>query len=101
MARLDVNAVADEALGVAEKSERRKRRALTGADLGATKGAARADSLQSMLAQALTSDDRDLLETVLNTRDPQLIANTVRRLPPTHVLPCSRAVVSRFRAKPN
>lgn len=63
-------------------------------------GALRADSLQSMLVQALRADDRALLESVLAVADVRIIDNTVRRLPLHSILPFFNAVVARFHARP-
>jgi hypothetical protein len=67
----------------------------------ASRGAAlRADSLQSMLVQALRADDRALLESVLAVADARIITNTVRRLPVHSILPFFNAVVARFHSRP-
>jgi U3 small nucleolar RNA-associated protein 5 len=59
-----------------------------------------ADSLQSMLTQALQSDDRALLDEVLAVSDATIINNTLRRLPAQSVLPLLSACVRLFHGKP-
>ncbi|KAL6051254.1 WD repeat-containing protein 43 [Balamuthia mandrillaris] len=61
----------------------------------------KAESLQAVLVQALHTNDKALLESVLAVSDETVIANTVQRLPTNFVLPFLTGLVSRFRAKPN
>jgi len=60
----------------------------------------RADSSAVLLTQALQNDDVALLEDCLSCRDHTMINNTVRRLPPTSVLPFLKQVCNRMRSKP-
>ncbi|KAI9179646.1 Small subunit (SSU) processome component [Blastocladiella emersonii ATCC 22665] len=55
-------------------------------------------SLHVTLTQALHSGDTDLLESVLGAPSltPQVIQNTLRKLPTQHVVPFLHAVVDRF-----
>ncbi|KAJ3106543.1 WD repeat-containing protein 43 [Phlyctochytrium planicorne] len=60
-----------------------------------------ATSLHSMLAQAVHSNDKQLLETTLTVSDPRIILATVRRLQPSLVVPLLDMLVGRLQAKPN
>jgi U3 small nucleolar RNA-associated protein 5 len=55
-----------------------------------------ANSLTRTLIQALHSSDSRLLETCLAHSDPQLIQNTVRRLPPQLAVPLITACTERL-----
>jgi U3 small nucleolar RNA-associated protein 5 len=60
----------------------------------------RAQSVHTVLAQAIRSNDTALLEECLRLRDAAVIENTVLRLPPAVVLPFLRIVVTKFHATP-
>lgn len=60
-----------------------------------------ASSLQQMLVQALHSNDSQLLEACLTHNNPEIIRNTVRRLPTTWVIPFLQQIVDKFQEKPN
>ena len=53
-----------------------------------------ADSLSRMLAQAVHSDDRKLMEEVLRVSKEKVVVASVRRLPVTCVLPFLKHVSS-------
>ncbi|ORX92225.1 NUC189-domain-containing protein [Basidiobolus meristosporus CBS 931.73] len=61
----------------------------------------KANSLVHILVQALHSNDVQLLEGCLNNTNTEIINNTVKRLPPTYVIPFLAQVIPRFQAKPN
>ncbi|KAK9674710.1 Small subunit (SSU) processome component [Basidiobolus ranarum] len=61
----------------------------------------KANSLVHILVQALHSNDIQLLEGCLNNTNTEIINNTVKRLPPTYVIPFLAQVIPRFQAKPN
>mmetsp|Transcript_26972 Transcript_26972/g.45223 ORF Transcript_26972/g.45223 Transcript_26972/m.45223 type:complete len:702 (+) Transcript_26972:87-2192(+) len=60
----------------------------------------RADSLQTLLSQALQSNDTTLLEECLAVENPKIIFNTVMRLPTMYVLPLVRSLLHRFETRP-
>ncbi|KAI9288627.1 WD40-repeat-containing domain protein [Umbelopsis sp. AD052] len=60
-----------------------------------------ASSLQQMLVQALHSNDTQLLEACLTYSNPEIIRNTVRRLPTTFVIPFLQQIVDKFQERPN
>lgn len=64
-------------------------------------GAPRAGSLAHMLAQALHSNDKALLEECLNNTNEGVVRNTVMRLPPTLAVRFLTDVVGRLEAKPS
>ncbi|KXZ42694.1 hypothetical protein GPECTOR_124g494 [Gonium pectorale] len=64
-------------------------------------GSARADSLSVLLTQAIRSNDRALLERVLATSSPAVIANTVARIVPLDAALFLKAAVDRLVSKPN
>jgi len=66
-----------------------------------TAGAPRAGSLAHMLAQALHSNDKALLEECLNNTNEGVVRNTVMRLPPTLAVRFLTDVVDRLEAKPS
>lgn len=55
-----------------------------------------ATSLTRTLIQALHSSDSRLLETCLAHSDPNIVNNTVRRLPPQHAVPLLNACMERL-----
>ncbi|KAK9763423.1 Small subunit (SSU) processome component [Basidiobolus ranarum] len=61
----------------------------------------KANSLVHILVQALHSNDIQLLEGCLNNTNAEIINNTVKRLPPTYIIPFLAQVIPRFQAKPN
>ncbi|RUS12915.1 hypothetical protein BC938DRAFT_478293, partial [Jimgerdemannia flammicorona] len=61
----------------------------------------KANSLQQMLVQALHSNDAQMLEACLSHSNPEIIKNTVRRLPTTYVIPFLTQIVIKFQQKPN
>jgi U3 small nucleolar RNA-associated protein 5 len=87
-----------ERLAAQSAGDQRKR----GGDKKGSKDALtlQADSLQSMLTQALQSDDRALLDEVLAVSDATIINNTLRRLPAQSVLPLLATCVRLFHGKP-
>ena len=60
----------------------------------------RADSLATLLAQALAAEDRALIERCLSVGDAGVVSNTVARLPPSAVTKLLRAALDRMRSKP-
>ncbi|KAG2184959.1 hypothetical protein INT43_000872 [Umbelopsis isabellina] len=60
-----------------------------------------ASSLQQMLVQALHSNDTQLLEACLTHSNPEIIRNTVRRLPTAWVIPFLQQIVDKFQERPN
>jgi len=52
-----------------------------------SKAAPRTDTMAQLLAQGLHSNDQRILSSVLDRADPQLIDNTVRRIPAEAVVP--------------
>lgn len=60
----------------------------------------RVDSLHTVLAQALLTNDTVLLDECLQVVHPRLINNTVQRLPPKHVLPFLRIAINKFQSTP-
>jgi len=66
----------------------------------AATGPVRADSLGVLLAQALRSDDRALLERCLNVGDARVINNTVRALVPADAALLLRSAVERLQSRP-
>ena len=59
-------------------------------------GPVNAASLTRLLVQALHTSDPALLNLVLTHRDPVLIRNTIRKLPPTMALPLLKACIERL-----
>ncbi|ORX39680.1 hypothetical protein BD324DRAFT_575830 [Kockovaella imperatae] len=61
-----------------------------------TTGPTNAASLTRLLVQALHTSDPALLNLVLTHRDPILIRNTIRKMPPTLALPLLKACIERL-----
>jgi len=61
----------------------------------------KADSMLSVLVQAIHTKDNLLLESCLEITDPVVVKNTVQKLPATHVLPFLQLVVEKFQSKPS
>ncbi|CAM9114730.1 unnamed protein product [Discosporangium mesarthrocarpum] len=61
----------------------------------------RAESLSTVLSQALQSGDENLLEQVLGTGDQGVIEATVERLPSSKVVPFLLRVVAKFEKRPH
>ncbi|ORY25733.1 hypothetical protein BCR39DRAFT_471127 [Naematelia encephala] len=59
-------------------------------------GPVNAASLTRLLVQALHTSDPALLNVCLNYRDPKLIRNTIRKMPPQMALPLLKACVERL-----
>jgi U3 small nucleolar RNA-associated protein 5 len=59
-----------------------------------------AESQSQMLVQALHSQDKQLLESVLRTNKERVVEHTVRRLPSTLVVPLIKEVVHRIQSRP-
>ena len=57
--------------------------------------------MQQMLVQALHSNDKQLLLTVLEQADPDIINNTVKKLPTKFVVQFLEKAITRFQDKPN
>jgi U3 small nucleolar RNA-associated protein 5 len=72
-----------------------------GSALPLSGAAPRAGSLAHMLAQALHSNDKSLLEDCLNNTNEGTVRNTVMRLPPTLAVRFLTDVVGRLEAKPS
>jgi U3 small nucleolar RNA-associated protein 5 len=64
-------------------------------------GSLKADSLVTLLQQALRSADRSLLERCLNVSNPRVINNSVRRLVPMDAAALLREAVARLQTKPS
>ena len=62
----------------------------------AINGPANAASLTRLLVQALHTSDPALLNLVISHRDPVLIRNTIRKMPPTLALPLLKACIERL-----
>ena len=60
----------------------------------------KADSLATLLSQALVADDRVLIERCLNVSDPSTVSNTVARLQPGTAIKLLTASLDRMRTKP-
>ena len=60
-----------------------------------------ADSLQAVLVQALHTDDANLLEYCLSTRNTKMIERTIDRLPTPFVLPFLTRVIDKFQSTPS
>ncbi|KAJ3007896.1 WD repeat-containing protein 43 [Thoreauomyces humboldtii] len=60
-----------------------------------------ATSLHQMLSQAIHTNDVQLLEQALHVNDPDMILATVRRLPPSQVIPLLDQLMMRFQSRPN
>src|SRR4051794_11243727 len=58
-------------------------------------------SMRQMLVQALHSNDKQLLLTVLEQTDPDIINNTVKKLPTKYVVQFLEKSITRFQEKPN
>jgi U3 small nucleolar RNA-associated protein 5 len=58
-------------------------------------------SMQQMLVQALHSNDKQLLLIVLEQTDPDIINNTVKKLPAKYIVPFLEKAITRFQEKPN
>ena len=85
-----------EQLGLAtEDAEAPKGSALAGV------GAPRSGSLAHMLAQALHSNDKSLLEQCLSTTNETVVRNTITRLPPALAVRFLTDVVGKLEAKPS
>ncbi len=56
--------------------------------------------MQQILVQALHSNDKALLLTVLEQRDLGIINNTVKKLPTKYVVPFLEKAIARFQEKP-
>ena len=61
----------------------------------------KADSLATLLSQALVADDRVLIERCLNVSDPSTVSNTVARLQPGTAIKLLTASLDRMRTKPS
>ncbi|KAI8644881.1 WD40-repeat-containing domain protein [Parasitella parasitica] len=59
-----------------------------------------AGSLQTVLVQALHSNDAGLLEACLQHTKPDVINNTVRRLPTEYLIPLLMELIQKFQEKP-
>lgn len=59
-----------------------------------------AGSLQTVLVQALHSNDSDLLEACLQHTKPDVINSTVRRLPTEYLIPLLTELITKFQEKP-
>ncbi|KAL0138228.1 WD40-repeat-containing domain protein [Mucor lusitanicus] len=59
-----------------------------------------AGSLQTVLVQALHSNDAGLLEACLQHTKPDVINNTVRRLPTEYLIPLLLELIQKFQEKP-
>ncbi|KAI9276307.1 WD40-repeat-containing domain protein [Sporodiniella umbellata] len=60
-----------------------------------------AGSLQTVLVQALHSDDKSLLEACLQFNKRDVIETTIRRLPTEYLIPLLQDLITRFQEKPN
>ncbi|TPX62201.1 hypothetical protein SpCBS45565_g07046 [Spizellomyces sp. 'palustris'] len=60
-----------------------------------------ANSLHQMLSQAIHTNDVHLLEQALQVHDTNMIVATVRRLPPSQVLPLLDQLMLRLQRRPN
>lgn len=58
-------------------------------------------SVQQMLVQALHSNDKQLILVVLEQTDPDIINNTVKKLPTKYIVPFLEKAITRFQEKPN
>ncbi|CAI2181067.1 2791_t:CDS:10 [Funneliformis geosporum] len=58
-------------------------------------------SMQQILVQALHSNDKRLLLTVLRQEDLDIINNTVKKLPTKYIVPLLEKAIARFQEKPN
>lgn len=57
------------------------------------------DNVAQLLVQGLHSNDKNILRTVLNNRDENVIKNTVRRLPMPVIVPLVKELTSFVQAK--
>ena len=69
--------------------------------LGGKGAPPKADSLATLLSQALVAEDRALVERCLNVSDAQTVANTVARLQPHVAVRLLAAALDRMRTKPS
>ncbi|CAG8569225.1 5772_t:CDS:2 [Ambispora gerdemannii] len=60
-----------------------------------------ANSLQNVLMQALHSDDTIVLNRILYTTKPEVMKNTVKKLPVEYVIPLIEKIVENFQTKQN
>ncbi|KAI9099254.1 WD40-repeat-containing domain protein [Phlyctochytrium arcticum] len=60
-----------------------------------------ANSLHQMLSQAIHTNDVQLLEQALQIHDSDIITTTIRRLPPSHVVPLLDQLMVRLQRRPN
>ncbi|CAO3683811.1 unnamed protein product [Rhizopus stolonifer] len=60
-----------------------------------------AGSLQTVLVQALHSDDKSLLEACLQFTKRDVIETTIRRLPTAYLIPLLQDLITRFQEKPS
>ncbi|CAG8648443.1 4605_t:CDS:10 [Funneliformis caledonium] len=58
-------------------------------------------SMQQILVQALHSNDKQLLLTVLRREELDIINNTVKKLPTKYIVPFLEKAIARFQEKPN
>ncbi|CAG8766506.1 38864_t:CDS:10 [Gigaspora margarita] len=58
------------------------------------------NSMQQMLVQALHSNDDHLFNLVLEQTNPEIVNNTVRKLPTKYIIPFLEKVITRFYEKP-
>jgi U3 small nucleolar RNA-associated protein 5 len=68
--------------------------------LGGKGAPPKADSLATLLSQALVAEDRALVERCLNVSDAQTVNNTVARLQPHVAVRLLNAALDRMRTKP-
>ena len=61
----------------------------------------KAESLRTVLIQALHSGDNSLLEYCLSVSDKKVIDRTIAKLPSEYVLPFLQHVIDKFQAKPS
>jgi U3 small nucleolar RNA-associated protein 5 len=71
------------------------------AGVGGRRAAPKADSLVTVLSQALKSSDEDLLEQCLVVHDAGVISNTVQLLPPQLTLSLVETLVHKLEKRPN
>ncbi|KCV73163.1 hypothetical protein H696_00706 [Fonticula alba] len=64
------------------------------------RGASKSHSLAVVLSQALHSQDQQQLAFVFEQTSQQLVENTIRKLPTSHILLLIKALVERFQNKP-
>ncbi|CAG8481786.1 8108_t:CDS:2 [Ambispora leptoticha] len=93
--------VSPEAINNITRTQTRSNKPTTIPKAGSEFARIDANSLQNVLIQALHSDDNAMLIKILHESKPDVIKNTVRKLPAEYVIPLIEKIVENFQTKLN